>query len=913
MPRALILLTVVNLVNYVDRYVMNAVGPEVQKSFGISDFTLGMLMNGFMIGYMLTSPLFGRLGDTGNRPKLMAVGVALWSIATLACGFAQSFWMLFVARVLVGVGEASYGTISPAYIKDSARDEKEANRFFSIFYVALPVGAALGFIVGGAIAHNHSWQLAFLVAAVPGLFLALSTWRLPEVATRSSGAEKKSWSEFGRDLKALCQTPKYRGVIFGYILYTFAMGGFAAWAPKYGVSVLGVSLQTIDLAVGLITLTSATFGTLIGGKLGEIFVARGLTVEGFSLFSGITSLAAAPFAFLAFWADGLMEFSVNLFICEFLMFASTAPINTATLAAAPRALAATAMALSIFAIHAFGDLISPPLIGLMSDHYGLQWSMMILPAACFLSGIVWVQVCRSGFKKSAAAQQNFPIGPMALGMTRIAQWFFRRIASLFFRELTVLRSDDKMSGLSVKSPELRHDVPTLLIANHPNGLIDAFLVYSTAKQNLRAVAKSTLWNISVLRPFLSLAGAVPVLRKQDQNEEVKGPVSKLDSNQDAIIEVARSLTRDSFVIYPEGISHDEPSLVSFKTGGARMLLLSAKLLAERQPAPKAVPADIEHSLVFEEEPVDFRELGFQPIGLMFDDITKFRSRAVIHYGRRVSLREVFSESELLQIAAEGPVPELVRRLTDAMGGELRELIPEAPDKQTLEDIRSMSALMLEPMRKPKLGDLYRWEVLIKNIISSDRIIPAEQRNKLIQRVRDYFSWIETVGTPDHLVRDYGLARKDFFQKAMGKNLLFWLLVAIGSPLIILGYLMYAWVIRAVSWIVNRLNPHIVEISTYKLLGAMIVVTLITCLYSAAIIWEFFQLGKPGLGIAVGLGLPPVAGLAALAAREKFWNRFREMVILFSAERRRTVEKMAEQRFQLVDDLLTAYEIGSQPK
>jgi MFS family permease len=910
MPRALLLLTVVNLVNYADRYVMNVVGPEIQKDFGLSDFTLGILLNGFMIGYMLTSPLFGRLGDTGHRPRLMAIGVVVWSVATFVCGFAQSFWLLFLARLFVGIGEASYGTISPSYIKDAARDDKEANLHFAIFYVALPIGAALGFIAGGAIAQNHSWQMAFFVAAIPGLFLAWRTWRLPELEHRQV-SEKKSWGEFGRDLQQLWGLMRYRGVILGYVLYTFAMGGFAAWAPKYGVDVLGVDLQTIGLAVGIITLTSATLGTLLGGKLGELFVSRGLTVEGFSLFSGIVTLAAVPFAVFAFLSDNLIEFSGNLFVCEFLMFAATAPINTATLAAAPRKLAATAMALSIFAIHALGDLISPPLVGLLSDHYGLQKSMMILPVAGLFSGLIWVQTCRKGYYQSPASKQNFPMGPLALGLARIAQWAFRRAATVFFREITVLRSSQEQAALKVKSPELRDDVPTLLIANHPNALIDAVLVYSTARQNLRAVGKSTLWNTPVLRPLLKLAGAVPVLRKQDAGEALHAQAAKVDSNEDAIIEVARALSRDSFVIYPEGISHDEPNIQAFKTGGARMLLLAARLTAERarREKPVAMP-DLELSVTVEEVPIDFRDLGFQPVGLMFDEITKFRSRAVVHYGRRVTLREIFNEDELKQIELSGPVPELVRHLTERMGSELRDLIPEAPDKQTLVDIRRMAALMLEPMRRPKFGDRYRWEVLIKNLLASDQIIPREERERLVRQVREYFVQLDAMGTPDDVVRDFGGDPKHFFQRAVRNNALFWGLCLLSSPMILLGYLMYAWVVRLVEFLANRMTPYVVEVATYKFLGAIIFFSVSTLIYVVNIAAYFFRLGKPGIGLVAAVCVPPLAGLAALAAREKFMNRWRELWILVSPSRRQTVAKMAEQRYRLVDDMLTTYEAST---
>src|SRR5689334_16218628 len=149
-----------------------AVGPKFQDQFQLSDSELGTVETAFMIGYMLTSPIFGRLGDRYARKHLIAAGVAIWSIATVISGLTVGFWSMFAARVAVGVGEASYATLSPTIIDDLA-DQKTKNRDLSIFYAAIPVGVALGYVLGGILAEPpFNWRMAFFIAGGPGVLLA---------------------------------------------------------------------------------------------------------------------------------------------------------------------------------------------------------------------------------------------------------------------------------------------------------------------------------------------------------------------------------------------------------------------------------------------------------------------------------------------------------------------------------------------------------------------------------------------------------------------------------------------------------------------------------------------------------------------------------------------------------------------
>src|ERR1017187_8386076 len=185
----LCILTGLNLFNYLDRFVLSAVLTPLQKELGINDGQAGRLVTAFMIGYFATSPIFGWLGDRSSRKWLIAAGILVWSLGTILTGFAATFAIMIAFRVLVGVGEASYATISPSLISDSYAPAKR-NNALTIFYVAIPVGAALGTIIGGLIAAKWTWRHAFIWAGAPGLLLALVM--LPFAELKRGQAEGKT-------------------------------------------------------------------------------------------------------------------------------------------------------------------------------------------------------------------------------------------------------------------------------------------------------------------------------------------------------------------------------------------------------------------------------------------------------------------------------------------------------------------------------------------------------------------------------------------------------------------------------------------------------------------------------------------------------------------------------------------------
>lgn len=397
------MLTVVNLICYLDRYIIAAAAPRIQSEFALSNAQTGTFMSMFMIGYILTSPLFGYYGDRRSRPILMAVGVLIWSFATLWSGLANNFFTLLAARALVGVGEASFATLSPPFIRDSLKDESKINKVLGFFYTSIPIGAALGYIWGGWMADIGHWRWAFYLGAVPGFLLTYWVWVMPEPNHRE---RQKSESRFVQTLQELLHNRDYRLAVGGYIAQTFALGGFSAWAPKYGEHVLGVSLTESSLKIGASTLASGLIGTLIGAKWGNLFIkaadsATGvLAARAYCRFCAWTSVIATPLGYWAFKSSQFNEFVIALFLVQTAIFAALAPANTAILQSVPTRIAATAFAVSIFSIHALGDVISPPLAGLLADHMPMPDAMMLLVFAVAVSAVVWALAGKSPSAKT---------------------------------------------------------------------------------------------------------------------------------------------------------------------------------------------------------------------------------------------------------------------------------------------------------------------------------------------------------------------------------------------------------------------------------------------------------------------------------------------------------------------------------
>jgi MFS family permease len=394
----LAVLTLINLFNYLDRYVVSALVESLKKSeLALTDTQAGSLATAFLLVYMLTSPIFGALGDRGARPKLLAIGVGIWSLATALGGLARSFLALFAARATVGVGEAAYGTIAPALLADYFPKEKRG-RVFAVFFAAIPIGSAAGYVLGGLVDARFGWRSAFFVAGAPGLLLALACLTLadpprgaqdgaPPVAHASG---RGTWASY----RHLLRNRPYALTVAGYAAYTFALGGLAFWAPTFLERVRGLPKTEATVQFGVIVVATGFVGTFAGGWLGDFFLKR--SPQAYLWVSGWATLAAAPAAATAFLAGNRVVYMSAIVAAELLLFASTGPINSAIVNVVAPTERATAVALSILAIHLFGDVPSPPLIGAISDRSSLATAFLILPVAIAAAGVIWLIAARRG-------------------------------------------------------------------------------------------------------------------------------------------------------------------------------------------------------------------------------------------------------------------------------------------------------------------------------------------------------------------------------------------------------------------------------------------------------------------------------------------------------------------------------------
>jgi MFS family permease len=445
------LLTGLNFINYLDRFMLAAVLPRIQEpvehgGLGLSNAEGGLLATIFLLGYFVTAPLFGKLGDRMSRKRLIAAGVVTWSLATVASGLAGSLVPLIIARAFVGIGEASYATLAPTIIDDITPPNKKG-RNLAIFFLAVPVGSACGYLLGGVLQEAWGWREAFFVAGGPGCVLALACLLIDEPVRKPVEAAKVKGATL-----TLARIPLYRRAVLGYCAHTAAIGAFAFWGPKFlserfavefspdwvmplahqadelwrawlvdpqhsittwiqhlvisNQVVLGgeTVLKSANFWFGSVTVVAGAIGTVVGGRMADRAL-RGLpevpvdaphtdrrnrlAANAQLRVCAIGVAIAAPLTAAAFIAPSPLVFFTLAGIAEVGLFLSTAPINAILLRTAPAYLRASAMAVAIFAIHLFGDLWSPLLVGVFMDYVVPTLAMMALPLGFAIATAVW--------------------------------------------------------------------------------------------------------------------------------------------------------------------------------------------------------------------------------------------------------------------------------------------------------------------------------------------------------------------------------------------------------------------------------------------------------------------------------------------------------------------------------------------
>jgi MFS transporter, Spinster family, sphingosine-1-phosphate transporter len=386
------LMTLLNFVNYIDRYVFPAVAPRIKEALSITDTELGLLGSAFLVSYFVVSPLFGWLGDRFSRTRLMSVGVAVWSLATAGGGLARGFGQMLFARGSVGVGEASYAAISPALISDYYPPARRG-RVFAIFYLAIPVGSAVGYLLGGAIESHFGWRAAFFAVGLPGLLLALLALTAPDPPRGINDeppavTHQDSAGTYLHTLGLLVRNRGYVLAVLGYAAYTFAVGGMSFWVPTYLYRELRMPLDRANYVLGVVTVIAGIGGTFLGGYIADALAPR--IRQAHLWLSGVSMVLAIPFTCVAFTTHSSGVFAASLLAAEFMVFLSTGPINVVIVSVVPVAIRATAMAVSIFVIHLLGDAAAPVVLGAVSQSIGLSKAVLIMPGVVALSAAIWI-------------------------------------------------------------------------------------------------------------------------------------------------------------------------------------------------------------------------------------------------------------------------------------------------------------------------------------------------------------------------------------------------------------------------------------------------------------------------------------------------------------------------------------------
>ena len=384
---ALVLLTALNFVNYIDRYILPGVQEQIKHEFLVSDKQIGSLTFWFMIAYMGTSPITGLLGDRFPRKPMIVVAALFWSGVNFFTASVHSYESLMIRHAALGIGEASFGIFAPAVLSDYY-PEDQRNRVLTIFNIALFVGAALGYLVGGTVGEHYGWRRSFIVSAIPGTLIAILIAFLMKEPERGASQQEKAKLEKGT-VSSLLKNKAYLSSILGYAAVTFSLGGISWWMPSFLQRVEGRSESSAAYLMGVITLCGGLGGTITGGVIAQRWSRT--NSKALYLVPALSSALAVPPALLCFFGPHSLTL-VGLACAVFFISLGTGPVNAATLNAVRPEIRATAMAGQLFMIHALGDAISPPIIGAVSDHSTLNLGLgstlitMLMASAIFYFG-----------------------------------------------------------------------------------------------------------------------------------------------------------------------------------------------------------------------------------------------------------------------------------------------------------------------------------------------------------------------------------------------------------------------------------------------------------------------------------------------------------------------------------------------
>src|SRR5204862_1386068 len=387
---ALLLLLGINLFNYIDRQILAALEPDIRASFfatgDVNAMTkTGLLGDAFFVTYMISAPILGFLADRISRWVIVGSAVILWSLASGGSGLAATFAILFATRICVGIGEGGYGPAAPTILSDLFPIETRG-RIMAIFCAAIPVGSALGYVIGGLIGAHLGWRWAFYLVAPPGLLLGLLCFwqRDPRVTAHHVVLELPRRSL--RNYLRLFRTRSYVINCVAQTLMTFVTGGLGYWVSAY-LAYRNQSPALSRTIFGLITVVAGLTSTLLGGVVADKLRPR--FAGSYFWVSGIGMLIACPI-FIATLYVRFPAAWITMFFAIFFLFLNTGPSNTALSNVSLPPARATAFAVNIFVIHALGDVQAFWLIGYIGGHTTMHVAFLFVSGIIFASGLAWL-------------------------------------------------------------------------------------------------------------------------------------------------------------------------------------------------------------------------------------------------------------------------------------------------------------------------------------------------------------------------------------------------------------------------------------------------------------------------------------------------------------------------------------------
>jgi MFS family permease len=402
---ALVLLTTLNFLNYIDRSVLFAVQPMVQKEFHISNTQVGALTTVFLICYMIAAPFVGPLADRYSRKLIIVVGAIFWSGLTLLTAVTHTYSELLLRHTLVGIGEATFVTIAPTFVADLFSEERRG-RILGIFYLAIPVGTAAGYLLGGKLGPVHGWRFPFYVAAAPGFLVALAFLFVPEPERGRSDLLEET-RERGT-IAGLARNPAFWTATLGMAMMTFALGGLQVWMPTFLSQSRGYSLKSANETFGAIIVIDGIVASLAGGWLGDRLLRRYRSA--YYSVSAVSMALGVPVMIVALFTKGPAMLP-GIAIAAFLLLFNTAPLNAALINSVGAHIRATAISVNIFIIHALGDVPSPVLMGYVADKRSLQTAFigpvvaMVLSSALLFYGMRFAPAAGTDKEKQPGAPE----------------------------------------------------------------------------------------------------------------------------------------------------------------------------------------------------------------------------------------------------------------------------------------------------------------------------------------------------------------------------------------------------------------------------------------------------------------------------------------------------------------------------